>query len=269
MVRLRESVGRGQTRDLPSGRTPSAETGKRNRRRGERHHRGQRAGSRDLPNVSFGRFDYFTPEAGSPDGKIPKASSQRGCVFVGALDYKPNIDGIIWFARNVWPQIHRQHPDQTLSIVGREPVADVRKLAGIPGVDVVGTVPDVRPYLSQAAVAVVPLRIARGVQNKVLEALAKAVVASPDPLVGLRVEDGVQIFKAVEAEQWVSCVSRLLDDAQLRHDVGVAGQAYVTAHHRWEQCLEPLMRFLHLENRETSNVALAADEQLLPGREIK
>ena len=213
--------------------------------------------------------DYFTPEAGSPDGKIPKASSQRGCVFVGALDYKPNIDGIIWFARNVWPQIHRQHPDQTLSIVGREPVADVRKLAGIPGVDVVGTVPDVRPYLSQAAVAVVPLRIARGVQNKVLEALAKAVVASPDPLVGLRVEDGVQIFKAVEAEQWVSCVSRLLDDAQLRHDVGVAGQAYVTAHHRWEQCLEPLMRFLHLENRETSNVALAADEQLLPGREIK
>lgn len=214
--------------------------------------------------------DYFTPEAGSPDGKVPKASSQRGCVFVGALDYKPNIDGIIWFTRNVWPQIHRQHPDQTLSIVGREPVADVKKLAGIPGVDVVGTVPDVRPYLSQAAVAVVPLRIARGVQNKVLEALAmaKAVVASPDPLVGLRVEDGVQIFKAVKAEQWVSCVTRLLNDAQLRHDVGVAGQAYVTAHHRWEQCLEPLMRFLHLENRETVNAASAADEQLLPGREI-
>ena len=214
--------------------------------------------------------DYFTPEAGSPDGKIPKASSQRGCVFVGALDYKPNIDGIIWFARNVWPQIHRQHPDQTLSIVGREPVADVKKLAGIPGVDVVGTVPDVRPYLTQAAVAVVPLHIARGVQNKVLEALAmaKAVVASPDPLVGLRVEDGVQLFKAVEAEQWGSCVSRLLDDAQLRHDVGVSGQAYVTAHHRWEQCLEPLMRFLHLENRETSNAEPTADEQLLPDREI-
>jgi polysaccharide biosynthesis protein PslH len=199
--------------------------------------------------------DYFTPEAGCANGVMPAASSQSGCVFVGALDYKPNIDGIIWFARNVWPQIHRQHPDQTLSIVGREPVADVQKLAEIPGVDVVGTVPDVRPYLSQAAVAVVPLHIARGVQNKVLEALAmaKAVVASPDPLVGLRVEDGVQLFKAVEAEQWVTCVTRLLDDAQLRHDVGIAGQAYVTAHHRWEQCLEPLMRFLHLENRESPN----------------
>lgn len=215
--------------------------------------------------------DYFTPDAGSPDGKIPTASSQHGCVFVGALDYKPNIDGIVWFARNVWPQIHRHHPDQTLSIVGREPVADVKKLAEISGVDVVGTVPDVRPYLSQAAVAVVPLHIARGVQNKVLEALAmaKAVVASPDPLVGLRVENGVQLFKAVEAEQWISCVCRLLDDAQLRHDVGVAGQAYVTAHHRWEQCLEPLMRFLHLENGESADVALPADEQFLAGREIK
>ncbi len=215
--------------------------------------------------------DYFAPDAGSPDGSIPHASSQRGCVFVGALDYKPNIDGIVWFARNVWPQIHRQHPDQTLSIVGREPVADVKKLAEISGVDVVGTVPDVRPYLSQAAVAVVPLHIARGVQNKVLEALAmaKAVVASPDPLVGLRVENGVQLFKAVEAEQWISCVCRLLDDTQLRHDVGVAGQAYVTAHHRWEQCLEPLMRFLHLENGESADVALPADEQFLAGREIK
>jgi len=214
--------------------------------------------------------DYFTPEAGNPEGVMPKASSQSGCVFVGALDYKPNIDGIIWFARNVWPQIHQQHPDQTLSVVGREPVADVRRLAEIPGVDVVGTVPDVRPYLSQAAVSVVPLHIARGVQNKVLEALAmaKAVVASPDPLVGLRVEDGVQLFKAVEAEQWVKCVTHLLGDAQLRHDVGVAGQAYVTAHHRWEQCLEPLMRFLHLENDQHSN-AIAAEQVPLSDREIK
>ena len=179
--------------------------------------------------------DYFTPEAGSADGMLPAASSQSGCVFVGALDYRPNIDGIIWFARNVWPQIHRQHPDQTLSIVGREPVAGVLKLAELSGVDVVGTVPDVRPYLSRASVVVVPLRIARGVQNKVLEALAmaKAVVASPDPLVGLRVEDGMQLFKAVEVEQWVNRVTRLLGDAQLRHDVGVAGQAYVTVHHRW------------------------------------
>ena len=196
--------------------------------------------------------DYFTPEAGTASGITGQASSPSGCVFVGALDYKPNIDGIVWFARNVWPEIHRRRPEQSLRIVGREPVPDVQKLGEIAGVDVVGTVSDVRPYLAQTAVAVVPLHIARGLQNKVLEALAmaKAVVASPDPLVGLRVEDGVHLFKAVAAEQWVGCVTRLLDDADLRRDVGIAGQAYVTAHHRWEQCLEPLMSFLHLQSQE-------------------
>lgn len=196
--------------------------------------------------------DYFSPEVAASNSDNPDASSESGCVFVGALDYKPNVDGIIWFARNVWPQIHRQRPDQSLRIVGREPVPEVVRLNEIVGVDVVGTVPDVRPHLSKAAVAVVPLHIARGVQNKVLEALAmaKAVVASPHPLVGLRVEDGVQLFKAVEVEQWVNCVIRLLDDSDLRHETGIAGQAYVTAHHRWEQCLEPLAGFLHLNNPE-------------------
>lgn len=228
--------------------------------------------------------DYFSPEAANPDTGVVNSSSQSGCVFVGALDYKPNIDGIIWFARNVWPEIYRQRSDQSLRIVGREPVPEVERLNEIAGVEVIGTVPDVRPYLSQAAVAVVPLHIARGVQNKVLEALAmaKAVVASPDPLVGLRVEDGVQLFKAVEAEQWINCVTRLLDDAQLRHEVGIAGQAYVTAHHRWEQCLEPLMRFLHLENpiekgTTAANSAVAEgllsmqvnEEQVLSDRETK
>lgn len=196
--------------------------------------------------------DYFSLESATADGGEIDSTLQSGCVFVGALDYKPNVDGIVWFARTVWPAIQGQRPDQTLQIVGREPVPEVQKLAELPGIEVVGTVPDVRPFLSQAAVAVVPLHIARGVQNKVLEALAmaKAVVASPGPLVGLRVEDGVQLFKAIEAEQWGRCVIRLLDDAHLRRDVGIAGQAYVTAHHRWEQCLEPLLSFLHLENRD-------------------
>jgi polysaccharide biosynthesis protein PslH len=215
--------------------------------------------------------DYFRPEFGTPDGVAVNTSNQSGCVFVGALDYKPNVDGIVWFVRNVWPAIHRQRPDQTLRIVGREPVPEVQKLNEMAGVEVVGTVPDVRPYLSQAAVAVVPLHIARGVQNKVLEALAmaKAVVASPDPLVGLRVEDGVHLLKAVEAEQWVSCVIRLLDDVHLRRDVGIAGQAYVTAHHRWEQCLEPLMSFLHLKVREDFQATSVNEKQLLHDRETR
>ena len=193
--------------------------------------------------------DYFSPGAGPVAEGATDPAVQNGCVFVGALDYKPNIDGIVWFARHVWPEIQRQRPEHSLRIVGREPVAEVQQLAEIPGVEVVGTVPDVRPYLTQAAVAVVPLHIARGVQNKVLEALAmsKAVVASPEPLVGLNVDDGVQLLKAVEPEQWVTRVLQLLDDPHLRRDIGIAGQSYVSAHHRWDQCLQPLMSFLQLE----------------------
>ncbi|MBI1313464.1 TIGR03087 family PEP-CTERM/XrtA system glycosyltransferase [bacterium] len=186
--------------------------------------------------------DYFTPQ-------IDRAA-ERGCVFVGALDYKPNIDGIVWFARELWPAIHSQRPDATLNIVGREPIATVRELAELPGVSVPGTVPDVRPWLNAAAVAVVPLQIARGVQNKVLEALAmaRAVVASPAPLAGLNVQDGTHLFQATQRDEWIAKMLRLLDDASLRDDIGLAGQAYVTAHHRWDQCLTPLMSFLGLND---------------------
>jgi sugar transferase (PEP-CTERM/EpsH1 system associated) len=192
---------------------------------------------------------YFTPRV--------DRSAEHGCVFVGALDYKPNIDGIVWFCREIWPAIRKQRPDATLSIVGREPVHAVRELAGLPGVSVPGTVPDVRPWLNEAAVAVVPLRIARGVQNKVLEALAmaRAVVASPDPLVGLNVRDGAQLFKATTREEWIEKTLRLLDDVSLRDEVGLAGQAYVTASHRWDQCLIPLMSFLGFDGNDDSRSA--------------
>lgn len=182
--------------------------------------------------------DYFTPQI--------DRDAERGCVFVGVLDYKPNVDGILRFVHEVWPAVRARRPDAELSIVGREPVAAVRELAQQQGITVPGTVPDIRPWLNQAAVAVVPLDIARGVQNKVLEALAmaRAVVASPPPLVGLNVENGVHLFRAADHDQWVSSIVRLLDDASLRHDIGLAGQAYVTSRHRWDQCLSPLMSFL-------------------------
>lgn len=198
--------------------------------------------------------DYFTPQI--------DRSRERGCVFVGALDYKPNIDGIVWFAREIWPAIRAQRPDATLNIVGREPVPAVRELAELPGVSVPGTVPDVRPWLNEAAVAVVPLRIARGVQNKVLEALAmaRAVVASPDPLVGLDVHDGTQLCKATAPDEWATKVLRLLNDTALRDEVGLAGQAYVTANHRWDQCLAPLMSFLGFDAQPTCERAAALED---------
>ena len=179
-------------------------------------------------------LDYFSPQETS--------AAENGCVFVGAFDYRPNIEGAIWFCQHVWPEVHRRHPDARFRIVGRAPVREVLALGQLPGVDVIGSVPDVRPWIAEAAVAVVPLQIARGIQNKVLEAFAmgKAVIASPDPLVGLDITHGRHAFLAKSPTEWIEQLDQLLHDATLRDEVGLAGQAWVTTHHRWGQCLAPL-----------------------------
>ena len=135
-------------------------------------------------------------------------ADERGCVFVGVLDYRPNVDGVGWFCREVWPEVRRRRPDAVLRLVGRSPSPEVQRLADKPGVELVGPVPDVRPYLAGAAVAVAPLRIARGVQNKVLEALAmgKAAVASPQALEGLGLESGTHVLAASSADEWAGAV---------------------------------------------------------------
>jgi sugar transferase (PEP-CTERM/EpsH1 system associated) len=182
-------------------------------------------------------LDYFQPNL---------TSGESGCTFVGALDYRPNVDGVVWFGREVWPEIHRRDPQAKLSLVGRRPVAAVKKLANVPGVKVIGPVPDVRPYYVQAAVVVAPLRIARGMQNKLLEALAmsKALVASPQTLNGLKAESGVHLLSAESAWEWQETVLRLFNDPALRRRLGTAGRCYVEQHHRWDQCLEPLNSLL-------------------------
>ncbi len=191
-------------------------------------------------------LDYFQPS--SP------GLGQR-CVFVGALDYRPNVEGIIWFCREVWPKIRRHHPNVRLILVGRHPTPSVHRLAELPGVELIGQVPDVRPHLAGATVAVVPLRLARGVQNKVLEALAmgKAVVASPPSLAGLRAKPGVHLLSATSPEEWIEAVSRLLDDEPLRQRLGAAGRCYVEVNHHWEGCLEPFRALLGLS--EASDLA--------------
>jgi sugar transferase (PEP-CTERM/EpsH1 system associated) len=185
-------------------------------------------------------LEYFRP--------APPAA-EHGCVFVGALDYRPNSDGVCWFCREVWPAIRRHRPDLKLTLVGRRPSPAVRRLADVPGVDVVGQVPDVRPYVARAAVVVVPLHIARGVQNKVLEALAmgKAAVASPQALTGLGAQAGTHVLAAAAPSEWVAAVLRLLEDPALRHRLGTAGRHYVEERHRWDSCLEPFAALLHLD----------------------
>ena len=161
------------------------------------------------------------------------------CVFVGALDYRPNIDGICWFCKEVWPQIRSARPQATLAIVGRNPDPAVRRLASLPGVEVFGSVPDVRPHLAEATLAVVPLQIARGVQNKVLEAMAmgKPVIASPGAAEGLGVVDGEELLIAIDPKHWTASVCRLLADAALRRRIAEVGRQFVEQQHDWEHSL--------------------------------
>ncbi len=186
-------------------------------------------------------LNYFRPSAGTVE-------TGQTCVFVGALDYRPNIDGMCWFCRHAWPEIFRRRPTARLLVVGRRPVAEVRRLAEIPGVEVVGQVPDVRPSMAESGVVVVPLRLARGVQNKVLEALAmsRATVASPQSLAGLRARGSVPVLTASTPAEWVDSVIRLMDDPAERQRLAVDGRRYVEKFHHWDKCLEPLERILGL-----------------------
>jgi polysaccharide biosynthesis protein PslH len=178
-------------------------------------------------------LDYFKPRT---------CTDEQGCVFLGALDYRPNVDGVTWFCHNVWPKVRLSLPDAKVYLVGRRPALAVRRLAELAGVVVVGQVPDVRPYLANAAVAVVPLQIARGVQNKVLESMAmgKATVISPCCLKGIRAQAGNQLMLASSADEWQQTLLHLLANPTLRHKLGTAAREYVVQHHRWDTSLAPL-----------------------------
>jgi sugar transferase (PEP-CTERM/EpsH1 system associated) len=184
-------------------------------------------------------LDYFRPA---------EAVREPICVFVGALDYRPNVDGVEWFCQEVWPSIVRQEPRAKIQLVGRRPVPVVVRLGKLPGIEVVGQVPDVRPYVAGAAVAVVPLRIARGVQNKVLEALAmaRATIVSPLARQGLAARPGIELREAATPEDWVREVLELFSNTELRHALGAAGRKYVEENHQWSTCLRNFVELLAL-----------------------
>jgi sugar transferase (PEP-CTERM/EpsH1 system associated) len=179
-------------------------------------------------------LEYYQPAEG--DGRPGR------CVFVGAMDYQPNIEGVVWFCDQVWPQVIAARPDATFAIVGRNPAPAVRRLASLPGVEVIGSVPDVRPHLAEAQIAVIPLLIARGIQNKVLEAMAmsKPVIASPQAIEGLAAEPGVHAAVAAAPADWLEQLQFLFADARARRDLATAGRLFVEHQHGWRACLQPL-----------------------------
>jgi sugar transferase (PEP-CTERM/EpsH1 system associated) len=172
-------------------------------------------------------------------------------VFTGTMNYYPNIQAVLFFARACWPRIQAQIPEATWQIVGKSPPPEVEQLATLPGVTVTGAVPDVRPYLAAASVAIAPLLIGSGTRLKILEALAmqKAVVSTSLGCEGLTVETGKHLCVADQPELFAQSIIDLLCSKEKRSSLGKAGRALVEAEYSWEQCGDAVIRaFEEMEN---------------------
>jgi len=184
-------------------------------------------------------LEYFGPAA-------EVDTTSRTIVFTGSMDYGPNRDAVRYFCTDILPVVRSTVEDARLVIVGRNPKADVRRLEREPGVTVTGEVPDVRPYLAGAALAVAPMRSGRGIQNKILEALAMGipVVSTPNGLEGLADERCDGLLRADDAKTFAGHVTTLLTNPMSRIELGRAARTYVEAHHRWSDHGERLERVL-------------------------
>lgn len=185
----------------------------------------------------------------------PAVRYERPCgegalvAFTGQMDYAPNVDAASWFATEVLPRVEGAH----FAIVGRNPPTSVARLGG-QRVTVTGAVPDVRNWLQAADVVVAPLRIARGVQNKVLEAMAMArpVVASPAAFEGIDAVPGRDLIVADGAEAMAAAVNALLADRSSADAIGRAARKRVEDVYRWEAQLAPLASILGLDERQAA-----------------
>ncbi|QIG80684.1 TIGR03087 family PEP-CTERM/XrtA system glycosyltransferase [Stakelama tenebrarum] len=179
-------------------------------------------------------------------------------VFTGQMDYRPNVEGVEWFVRTVWPHIRVSHPDVRFAIVGRNPTDAVKALGKEPGVVVTGEVADVRGWLAAASVAVAPLKIARGVQNKVLEAMAMArpVVATGDAAQGI--DHGGTIRVGSSVGEMAEAIDELLSDPRKAAELGASARERMQQRYSWDARLAPLDELLGLTGRSAGRSTAAA-----------
>jgi sugar transferase (PEP-CTERM/EpsH1 system associated) len=171
----------------------------------------------------------------------PRAKVARSIVFVGMMDYWPNVDAASWFAKDILPKVRARYADATFQIVGARPSPTVKALAALPGVEVTGAVDDVRPYVAAADVVVAPLRIARGIQNKVLEgmAMARPLVTTSGALEGIAAERGRDLITGETADEIAAGVVNVLEGGAPK-DMGAQARAFVLKNHQWGENLRKL-----------------------------
>jgi sugar transferase (PEP-CTERM/EpsH1 system associated) len=188
---------------------------------------------------------YFDPKA-MPGGHEAIAGEAPLLVFTGMMDYWANIDGVSWFAHEILPRLQSRRPGIRFAIVGARPTPEVRRLARRQGITVTGRVPDVRPWLAAATVVVAPLRIARGIQNKVLEAMAMArpVVATSAALAGIEAQPGTDLVAADDPDTFATAIDLLLMSETRRRQLGFRARQVVEQRYAWPARLRALDELL-------------------------
>lgn len=189
--------------------------------------------------------DYFSPDREYPN---PYPHSSERLVFTGAMDYWANVDAVCWFAKQVFPGIRATVSDAEFYIVGGRPTAEVQALGKLPGVVVTSAVPDVRPYIAHAQLAVAPMRIARGVQNKVLEAMAmaKPVLVTPEAAEGISARAGIDFLVEAKVEALQKQAIHLLTNGGM--NIGLAARRCVLKNYGWEKNLQRFNELLEVGN---------------------
>lgn len=182
--------------------------------------------------------DFFRPTDAAPDPDL--------ICFTGRMDYFPNQQAVEWFARSVMPLIRSRRPTARFVAIGAAPPPAIRRLAELPGIAVTGTVPDVRTYAQRANVSVAPLFLARGVQNKVLEAMSMGipVVCSTAAARGVDAVPGEHLLTAAGAEEYADRVVELLSDRAGRDALARAGRQRILSHHTWPRAMQTMDELL-------------------------
>ncbi len=184
---------------------------------------------------------FFDPAAVAEPGELGRDAGPH-LVFTGQMDYPPNVEAARRMIASILPAIRQRHPGAKFHIVGRAPVAELLRHDGRDGCKVWGEVPDVRPFLAGADLVVAPLAIARGVQNKVLEAMAMAapVLLTPEAATGIPATDGRHFCVASSDAELTAAACELLEDAPLRRALGAAARRFVLAEMSWPAMLSRL-----------------------------
>ncbi len=180
-----------------------------------------------------------------------KAVSKQ-LVFLGSMDWLPNIDSVEFFVEAIWPSVKQRHPEAEFVIVGRRPTAAVKRLAeGDSSITVTGTVPDVRPHIENAAAVVVPLRVGGGTRIKIYEAMSMGlpVVSTSIGAEGLDVTSGQNILIEDEPSGFAEALSKLLTEPATAESLGAAAAKHVREHYSWSKVAREFERFCYAVSR--------------------